>query len=454
MSEGISADSIRDSLLEHDREFQKLLCMIPAKYYISPPEQSLFEGGSKKKPTKKKMSAEEKRSQKRARFDPDTPHTIPHLQGLNTCSTIASGSTSLTDGNPNSTKLADAPQLSRSQLQAKLQLRIGQLQHSGASSLSMTKTQVDVASSSKDGASGLPVSTKDALLELNRQKRGQMRDRRRRERKETRRREKELKMEQILLAKQRKGLLPKKENGPSGSGNLIKGLDAKSGGSSKKVETASDTRPAASTPKKSKGAAHAVIEEAVTRAAESAKELSTNNAAKSKPDEAMVQTEAGEPDLTFSALAFGTGSSQPSAKRSSKNPSWTSKNPVEAKIAIDRRQAYLDKLTPEARERAEESKKWEKADLQASGIKVMDDPKKLEKALKRQTKEKRKKRDAWNERTKAVEKLQEDKQKKRRDNIEKRKEQIRDKKKGGVKAKGNHKSGGAGKLMKKSVKGF
>jgi hypothetical protein len=81
----------------------------------------------------------------------------------------------------------------------------------------------------------------------------------------------------------------------------------------------------------------------------------------------------------------------------------------------------------------------------------MDDPKKLEKALKRQTKEKRKKREAWNERTKAVEKLQEQKQKKRRDNIEKRKEQIRDKKKGGIKAKGNPKSGSAGKA-KKSVK--
>lgn len=372
-------------------------------------------------------------------FDPEAPHTIPQLQGLNNCSTI----TSFVDEDdpeslPPPSKPSAAPQLSRSELQARLQRRIEELQNSSVPSPSLSKADTGSASGSSGEAHSPTLPTKDALLELGRQKRGEMRDRRRRERKETRRREKEIKAEQILLAKKRKGLLPKKDGGQHGSGNTNKGSDSR--------PTPRDpTEAEVPTPKKAK----TVVE----TLAVSPKQVATQLTSSDNKSEIQPQATA-EPDLAFSSLVFETGSSNPSGKSKSKNPSWTSKNPVEAKIAIERRQAYLDKLTPEARERAEESKKWEKAALQASGTKVMDDPKKLEKALKRQTKEKRKKRDAWNERTKAVEKLQEDKQKKRRDNIEKRKDQIRDKKKGGVKAKGNAKSGSSTKAPKKSVKGF
>jgi hypothetical protein len=167
---------------------------------------------------------------------------------------------------------------------------------------------------------------------------------------------------------------------------------------------------------------------------------------------------AQEPDLAFSSLSFDLKQSSGvdgGHSHGHKNPSWTSKKPQEAKTALDRREAYLEKLTPEARERAEESKKWEKANLQASGTKVMDDRKKIEKALKKQTKEKKKKKHQWDERIKVVEKLKEDKQKKRSENIQARKDQIRDKKKG-VKAKGNPPSKNKSKSSngKKQVKGF
>ncbi|KAH9817488.1 surfeit locus protein 6-domain-containing protein [Melampsora americana] len=442
MDEDNRLKSIKDSLLGHDREFQRLLCMIPSKFHLSPPDQSLLDEGFNKKSKKhknQKITPKQKRLQKRARFDPDTSLTMPQFQGL-------AESLSARDDDLKSapiTKPSVAPQLSRAELQDKLQRRIAELQNS-ASAIATTSKADTVSASGSSGSHSPPVPTKDALLELGRQKRGEMRDRRRRERKEGRRREKELKAEQALLAKKRKGLLIKKENRSTGSGNLQK--DA-----TQTDESVQDGRlKSGATPKKSKAMVSvtnnaAPLEEPIAKSTSTSQKESISVAAE-------IKDASGEPDLTFSALQFGSEENL-NGRKGPRNPSWTSKKPMEAKLALERRQAYLDQLTPEARERAEESKKWEKAGLQASGTKVMDDPKKLEKALKRQTKEKRKKREAWNERTKAVEKLQEQKQKKRRENIEKRKEQIRDKKKGGIKAKGNSKSASAGKV-KKSVKGF
>lgn len=448
MDEDNRIKSIKDSLLGHDREFQKLLCMIPSKFHVLPPDQSLLDEGFSKKSKKhknQKITPEEKRLQKRARFDPDASLTMPQFQGL-------AEPMSTEDSNSKSqsiTKPPAAPQLSRAELQDKLQRRITELQHS-ASAIATTSKADTVSASGSSGSHSPPAPTKDALLELGRQKRGEMRDRRRRERKEGRRREKELKAEQALLAKKRKGLLPKKENRSSGSGNLQKGMDSNRDATQADESAQDGPVKSGASPKKHKATAPTTLNsaplEGPTQKSNSTTQKETTSAS------ADLKDASGEPDLTFSALQFGSEANS-NGRKGPRNPSWTSKKPLEAKLALERRQAYLDKLTPEARERAEESKKWEKAGLQASGTKVMDDPKKLEKALKRQTKEKRKKREAWNERTKAVEKLQEQKQKKRRDNIEKRKEQIRDKKKGGIKAKGNSKSGSAGKA-KKSVKGF
>ncbi|MBW0502012.1 hypothetical protein O181_041727 [Austropuccinia psidii MF-1] len=418
-------EALRASIFALDKDFQDLMCRIPAKYYI--PSLQLrplsVPVKSGRKPTKKikkqqKLEAEAKRLQKRTKYDPDTLPTIPQLQGLNDCrhsklNTQSPSAEGLTndpeeenDGNTDAQKAqttSSHTQLSRAELQEKLKQRIDQLQSKSRRQSVATQGEATITS-------------KDDLLELAKQKRDQIRDRKRRERKEAKKKAK-----------------TSNSRSTSGSGNLNKG-------------------------DQNTQAAQASHEPNATCVSPTIPNQPSEQEAKQTPvkfaenTQSLDVTTTPQPELTYSNLSFDVKqSSAPDShpSRANRNPSWTSKNPQEAKIAIDRRQAYLDKLTPEARERAEENKKWEKANLQASGTKVMDDPKKIEKALKRQKKEKKKRKHAWDERVKTVEKLQEDRQKKRKENIEKRKEQIRDKRHG-VKAKGNLKS----KPFKKSVKGF
>ncbi|OAV93890.1 hypothetical protein PTTG_27135 [Puccinia triticina 1-1 BBBD Race 1] len=443
-------EALRASILAHDQQFQELMRMIPPKYYIAQQQFSLTfpnntqKSGKKNKKYHQPVDPEAKRLQKRAKYDPDTLPTIPQLQGLNKSAGDKSQSSqkttkTLPDGDEESEATKDtvspAAQLSRAELQAKLQKRIEVLQ--GTSQ----RTNLSPENSDSVGLTG-----KDALLNLERKKRGEMRDRRRKERKEARSKEKQLKLEQTLLKKKKSaGSSSKPSNAPSGSGNRQKG-----GKTSEDVQPQKEVSkdPALQSksnqpdPSPSKADKHA----AGPTAAEGSKSSTKNSA------------HAHEPDLAFSSLSFDLKQSSAvdgAHSHGHKNPSWTSKKPQEAKTALDRREAYLEKLTPEARERAEESKKWEKANLQASGTKVMDDRKKIEKALKKQTKEKKKKKHQWDERIKVVEKLKEDKQKKRNENIQARKDQIRDKKKG-IKAKGNPHPNKKSKSStgKKPVKGF
>jgi len=454
-------EKLKTSLLAHDQRFQELLRMIPAKYYIPQQQFSLTplqntnsqKSGKKHKKTHQPVDPETKRLQKRAKYDPDSLPTIPQLQGLNKSADDSPESTpaqqqqqqqqqpeaensqeSQEENHATKQAASQAPQLSRAELQAKLQKRIESLQGSTQRSNPTTETP--------------EVSGKDALLDLERKKRGEMRDRRRKERKAARSKAKQLKLlEQQNSSTKKKSSSSsssKPSTAPSGSGNLQKGgkatqedVEAPKDASSK---TLSETQKPGASPSKS----------------------DKPQGSKSSSAAAHNGGSTQEPDLAFSSLSFevkqavGTDAGGPS--HGARNPSWTSKKPQEAKIALDRREAYLAKLTPEARERAEESKKWEKATLQASGTKVMDDRKKLEKALKKQSKEKKKKMHQWDERLKVVEKLKADKQKKRADNIQTRKDQIRDKK-NGVKAKGNrrpttHKSHKGGSGSKKAVQGF
>ncbi|KNZ62877.1 hypothetical protein VP01_1212g4 [Puccinia sorghi] len=448
---------VQTSLLAHDQRLQELLRMIPAKYYIPQHQFSLtplqntnsHKSGKKQKKTHQPVDPETKRLQKRAKYDPDSLPTIPQLQGLNKSTDDSPESTPAQQHQqqqeaPNSqesqeenhaTKEAasQAPQLSRVELQAKLQKRIESLQES---------TQ-----RSNPNTEALEVSGKDALLDLERKKRGEMRDRRRKERKAARSKEKQLKLLQQQSSNTKKNpssSSSKPSTAPSGSGNLQKGGKA----TKDDLEIPKDASSKTLSEKQKPGS--------------SPSQSDKPQGSKSSSAAAHNGGSTQEPDLAFSSLSFevkqavGTDGGGPS--HGARNPSWTSKKPQEAKMALDRREAYLAKLTPEARERAEESKKWEKATLQASGTKVMDDRKKLEKALKKQNKEKKKKKHQWDERLKVVEKLKLDKQKKRADNIQARKDQIRDKK-NGVKAKGNrrptnHKSHKGGSGSKKSVQGF
>jgi hypothetical protein len=91
----------------------------------------------------------------------------------------------------------------------------------------------------------------------------------------------------------------------------------------------------------------------------------------------------------------------------------------------------LDKLKSEDPDKAEEVEtktKWKNALLKASGTKVRDDEKLLKKMIKRKEVTKKRTQKEWGERTATVKKFQDEKQKKRRENIKERTKAKIDKK--------------------------
>ena len=70
--------------------------------------------------------------------------------------------------------------------------------------------------------------------------------------------------------------------------------------------------------------------------------------------------------------------------------------------------------------------KWEAVMNKAEGQKVKDNPELLKKALKKKEKMRDQKKKKWDDRVSSVQKLQSDKQKKRTDNLQKRKQGNKD----------------------------
>jgi hypothetical protein len=110
------------------------------------------------------------------------------------------------------------------------------------------------------------------------------------------------------------------------------------------------------------------------------------------------------------------------------------------------REERLAKLDPEKKAVAVENDRWHSALLSARGEKVWDDPALLKKSIARREREKKKSTKEWNERLAKVEKGKEERQKKRDDNIAKRREE---KGKGKVKSKVGKKP-----VIKKKRPGF
>ncbi|KAI8445094.1 surfeit locus protein 6-domain-containing protein [Phakopsora pachyrhizi] len=365
-------------------KFQELLCLIPAKFYIPQTEhQSRSTNLGNKKQKKKdrereiKETREAKRLQKRLKNDNSDGENLKEDSGKEPVKVV---------------------HLSRSELEAKFKAKFQEIQNERLV---------------RNLAHG---TSKDELLELVQRKRGEMRDKRRRERKELRRSEKLLKQETILKSKAKRKLISTKNK-------ARKGLLSDTG-----KDKDQEKSPKKSTNESSETAG---IDKDTTEAQSGSKDgpamitLAGVDAAKRSEGMAGV-----DPDLEYSSLSFqkGTSSTDPTeSQRQRRNPSWISKDPKEARKALERRESYLSKLTPESREKAEESKKWEKANLQASGIKVMDDPKKLERSIKNQKKEQLKRKLRWDERLKTVETSQLNQQKKRNENIAKRQEIIKEK---------------------------
>jgi hypothetical protein len=108
----------------------------------------------------------------------------------------------------------------------------------------------------------------------------------------------------------------------------------------------------------------------------------------------------------------------------------TSHDPAVALSALKGREEFLSKLTPQARERAEEKDKWERMAMRAEGTKVYDEEAKLKKMVKRREKAKDKSRKDWADRKETLENTQAAQQKKRQENINARLQQRKDKKSG------------------------
>ena len=137
-------------------------------------------------------------------------------------------------------------------------------------------------------------------------------------------------------------------------------------------------------------------------------------------------------NFSFGRIAFGRNQ-QASAQlddiqsiRASKGPS----DPATALQAAEKRRAHLASLDDSKRADIEEKDMWLNAKKHAHGERVRDDTSLLKKTLKRKEKQKDKSKKEWTERLEGIKKSQGMKQKRREDNLQKRKEE-----KGGKKGK-------------------
>ena len=146
-------------------------------------------------------------------------------------------------------------------------------------------------------------------------------------------------------------------------------------------------------------------------------------------------TEPGN-NFSFGRVVFGDGQ-QASAQlndilniRASKGPS----DPATALQAVEKRQARLASLDEGKRTDIEEKDGWLNARKHAHGERVRDDTSLLKKTLKRKEKQKEKGKKEWTERLEGIKRAQGMKQKRREENLQKRKDE-----KGGKGKKGKGK---------------
>ncbi|KAJ3005607.1 surfeit locus protein [Thoreauomyces humboldtii] len=152
-------------------------------------------------------------------------------------------------------------------------------------------------------------------------------------------------------------------------------------------------------------------------------------------------------DVSFGKLDFGVV--EPSKKRKGPTDIAGQLKQAEAK------KQKLEKLKETNKEKAEsimESATWTKVLKQAEGEKVKDDVKLLKKSVKRKEATKQKSAAVWADRQASHKKEQDDRQKKREDNIKQRLEQ-RNAPKGSKAAKGGKPGGGSGQKKRPGFEG-
>lgn len=142
-------------------------------------------------------------------------------------------------------------------------------------------------------------------------------------------------------------------------------------------------------------------------------------------------------NFSFGRITFGNGqeaSAQLNDILNIKDPKIPS-DPRTALQAAAKKQAHLASLDPATRAEKEEKDMWLNARKHAHGECVRDDTSLLKKTLKRKEKQKAKSTKEWSERLEGIKKAQSLKQKRREDNLAKRKEE-----KGVKKGKGKKKA--------------
>lgn len=290
---------------------------------------------------------------------------------------------------------ANAEDSSISDIRARLQARIAEK--------ASTRVPPAITTSLTNGAEleGAGGANRDALLE-ERRKRGALRDKRRAAVQERKRKEKEqgivgpkkkLKDEQQALAAA-SGLPLTSQIGKKSSMSDLKKQLKKEG-----------KRQAPANAEDGESSTTAVARPAPQPAATSSK----TNAPPAQQQFSASGNSEGNPSgtISFSSLDFTPSSavSGPDAPKLTKKQRLalgnstrtgiTSNDPTIALNSLNKRKKFLEKLTPQARERAEEKDKWERMALKAQGTKVFDEEAKLKKMVKRKEKAKDKSRKDW-----------------------------------------------------------
>ncbi|WFD19449.1 hypothetical protein MCAP1_001679 [Malassezia caprae] len=381
----------KSSLEAHTEAFEKLLSLIPAKFYVPPnDDQEIDAKYQKNKRTKsqKQQEAEMRKlrakESKRAKLDPANAKSVEDVQaerrvdmdmdmdfeeeGGDDAEDAEDGDDDA-EGAEEGDDAEEEKESAEPEPPAPRRASIAELRERLHSKIQMLHQQRQPHETS---ASGVP-STKEELLEERRRQRGEMRDRRRRERKEARRQAKA----QASKATERAG--PALGSARS-AGALVEA-------------PASEPR----------SAAPAVI----------------------------------DGDLSFSQVSFET-THAPDPQR--KNKYALPSDPKSALAALEARQrreeAKIQKRieggqdAAQAREAAQESERWGKALAAAEGFKIRDNVNALKQTIKRRERAKEKSTKAWyvhatnprNDRRRAEQEAQAAKQKRRMENLAARRE--------------------------------
>jgi hypothetical protein len=175
--------------------------------------------------------------------------------------------------------------------------------------------------------------------------------------------------------------------------------------------------------------------------------LSSRNSPAISSSAGLMSPQADEENrFSFGRVTFGDGQfmdADLSNVLDAKKPKGP-QDPATALQANEKKQARLSGLDDEKRADIEEKDLWLNAKKRAHGERVRDNTSLLKKALKRKDKAKKKSEREWNERTEGVKKSQDARQKKREENLRRRKED-----KGSNAKKGLATKGSKGKVKKR-----